>query len=276
MSKDNNKLTDDQTDLFLKVWSGSDIGGVNNLDHRLAVRIPCATNGDCAWLGPRLASCSWYDAQIHSCTEAVCDPDIKVCRAAEAADGASCSDQQQCSAKDTCVLGYCGGELAGAVKPAGPCAGKKKDQACDDGNDCTKDEKCDADDGNCVGGVPEAAGKACDDHNACTNATTCNAAGECNQGGTPVPGGSSCEDDGNPCTKDACDDAGNCLHDAQDGGSCNADLCKTAGTCKNKVCEGGTLMANLTACGKAGLCWEGICEQVPGIMKPVPSQCVGK
>ncbi|MBM4394798.1 MAG: hypothetical protein FJ087_03800 [Deltaproteobacteria bacterium] len=280
MSKDNNKLTDDQTDVFLKVWSGSDVGGVNNLDHRLAVRIPCSTDADCAWLGPRLASCSWYDAQIHSCATAVCDDEVKVCRAAEAVDGATCGDEQTCTGKDTCVLGYCGGELASAVKPAGPCAGRKKDQACDDGNVCTTGEKCDADDGNCVGGTPDAAqdGKQCDDGNSCTDATTCTpGTGKC-ENFTPAKKDNPCETDNNPCTDDKCNDAGTCEHRPLDGGSCSdpSNPCRKDAACAAGVCGGGTVAANLTPCGKAGLCWEGICEQVPGMMKPVPSQCVGK
>jgi len=265
----------------LKVFEKSDVGGVNNLDHRLVIRIPCEADGDCSWYPARVASCNWYEPEYMSCRTAVCDKDVKVCRFDLAEDGTSCDDKLSCTGKDKCILGYCGGELAGAVKPTGPCAGRKKGDPCDDGNVCTSGETCDADNGNCVGGTPDASknGQACDDGNACTKDTKCDN-GACT-GGTFAPKDTPCESDNNPCSDDLCDEAGVCQHRPRPDGPLGSSgssggLCMTDMKCQGGQPTGGSKAADATPCGNAGLCLDGVCEQVPSTLSPMPAQCIGK
>lgn len=100
---------------------------------------------------------------------------------------------------------------------------------CDDGNPCTRDDRCNGS-GQCTGGaavpvddgnactadgcdplegvthVPLAAGATCSDGNSCNGSEICNGAGQC-LAGTPPP-----LDDGDPCTADSCHSVTGVLH----------------------------------------------------------------
>ncbi len=97
-----------------------------------------------------------------------------------------CDDGDNCTDDDKCNLGQC-------VGGKNVC-GCKADSECGDNNDCTADT-CDPVKGKCDN--KPAAGGPCDDGDDCTQASTCQADGKCS-GGKPAK----C-DDSNPCTDTA-------------------------------------------------------------------------
>jgi|GEM_PF-1743923 len=222
----------------------------------------CKVNLDCLKL-----------VKISQCNTAVCL--AGQCKIMPLKDGATCSDGDACTGKDTCKAGSCtsGAKLDcddgnpctvnGCDKKVGCQAGKAKDgtkcgaknkcftggickagkcdggkhTTCDDSNKCTKD-KCDAATGNCVF---LASTDKCDDGDGCTIGDACKN-GKCQA--TAKKG---C-DDKNHCTVDSCDkDTGKCVNKpatakCDDGNKCTTgDVCK-AGKCapgKPQLCDDG-------------------------------------
>ncbi|MSP91526.1 MAG: hypothetical protein EXR79_06955 [Myxococcales bacterium] len=208
-------------------------------------------------------------------------------------DGVVCTDDNECTAFDTCVDGACQGEpglcddknpcTKNACTPESGCIFTAQVTPCDDGNLCTKEDQCLK--GKCLGtllGVgtctdgnpctnddcapafgcshtPNSA--ACNDGDACTKGDTCNA-GKCLPGQLVCP----CENDGdcfdgNPCTTDACGVGVGCSNvPVAEGGPCNdANACTVGDGCKQGACGGVP-----KACGDQNPCTQDGCVAEAG------------
>jgi hypothetical protein len=174
----------------------------------------------------------------NACTSDSCDPDSGCLFTAV---GGVCSDQDDCTAGDTCSGGAC---QPGSAK------------VCEDGNPCTTDH-CS---GGACGTSPKTGGS-CDDGNLCTTGDQC-VAGVCQGSG----GEGCCEtdiqcDDGNPCTKDVCSAGGQCSSTpgAMNGVGCNADSdgCTLNDVCQNGQCQAG---AAVDCSGSATACTDAVCQ----------------
>ena len=146
-------------------------------------------------------------------------------------NGASCSDDNQCTQNDSCQAGAC---TPGSPAPSGTACGSSSDTACDNFDTCNGAGACQANN--------EPDGAPCSDGNACNGLETCQSA-SCTIG-TPV----TCADDGNPCTDEVCDSVNGCVHLPNSavltcytgpGGTQGVGACQ-AGTA---TCSGGSLGA---------------------------------
>ncbi|MSP92368.1 MAG: hypothetical protein EXR79_11285 [Myxococcales bacterium] len=218
------------------------------------------------------------------CTADACD--AKAGCTNKNSDGKPCSDDDACTADDTCQGGACGGKFPASCDDKnacttdgcdkqGGCWHKPKDGAacsdgnactgadvclwskcvagaavvCNDGNPCTADA-CTADTG--CGAVP--IGGACDDGNACTQGDSCGG-GACKGGSAPA-----C-DDGNACTADTCDANAGCQHADKNGAACvDGNPCTANDTCQGGQCNGGKVNCDdgnpctVDGCDKASGC----------------------
>ena len=214
-----------------------------------------------------------------ACNTGICDETAGACAKKPKASGAACSDDQYCTVADTCDgKGSCkSGKARVCASDAKACklglCDEKNDKcgyknalsgaACNDGNACTKTDKCDSA-GVCKGGDPtQCAGDACnegvcdaktgdcskaakkdgapcDDQNPCSVGDTCSS-GKC-KAGKPK----SC-DDKNMCTADSCI-KGQCVNkpltgnECLDGNQCTLnDKCSSLGKCVGTpiVCNDG-------------------------------------
>ncbi len=172
-----------------------------------------------------------------SCHEdGVCDPATGSCSNAAKPDGTACDDGAFCTVDDTCQAGVCqgtardcsgsGGACADAVcdEAATACVARPypNDTACDDGDRCTRSDRCQA--GVCVGSDPVT----------CTPADQCHETGVCAPAtgvcsSVTKPDGAAC-DDGDVCSADDVCFGGVCLGESlvdDDGdGFCDAvDVC---------------------------------------------------
>lgn len=148
-----------------------------------------------------------------ACTEAWCDPGTGQCRVAVSPDGAACDDGDLCTRTDRCEAGACVGSDA---------------LRCEAGSSCVVG-RCDPDTGQCVGdAVPN--GTACE--NACV------AQGRCRDG--------ACEGSqricvGGPCEQTIeCDPVVGCRFEVRpDGARCNdGNACTQSTTCQAGECTG--------------------------------------
>jgi hypothetical protein len=155
------------------------------------------------------------------------------------ADGEACDDGNPCTTNDRCEGGRCV-----ATAPT----------RCDDGNPCT-DDRCEVARGGCVHDANLAA---CDDGNPCTTNDFCRA--------RVCIGGDFACDDRNPCTRDVCASDGVCTHVADDTLPCDDGSACTAGDfCSNGFCINGTGdgCASDTPCVTATCAEDGLrCERV--------------
>ncbi|HOU52478.1 MAG TPA: S8 family serine peptidase [Myxococcota bacterium] len=161
------------------------------------------------------------------CANVQC-PECQACSAGvcvAANDGNACSSDGNPCTLDACQAGAC---------THGPVPG---DPPCDDGNLCTRQDRCRA--GSCVGEDPVT----CVAPDACHLAGTCDpGTGRCSQ--PAVDDGTPCLSDQNECTLDQCR-SGACEHlpvddqtpCASDGLSCTADVC-LQGVCGHPVSSG--------------------------------------
>ncbi len=229
----------------------------------------CACTGNvCSCTGKPIAPCNDNEA----CTDDSCDPAIG-CKYTPKASG-PCSDGNACTVGDGCQAGKCvAGAPAnctatGACKvadcvPATGCTEKNATDgaACDDGNTCTKDEKCAA--GACTGGASICSCTTdanCDDGNPCNGKETCvsDGGGKSCKAGTAVV----CAASNDPCKTNTCNTTtGVCgLINANEGKSCGPDdLCSTTKACAAGVCKGLAVK-----CGPK-TCWTGTgCDPATG------------
>lgn len=175
------------------------------------------------------------------------------------------ADDNDCTVGDTCNKGKCEAGTSKACDPGKPCVtgscsvvtGKCKYDvtnglSCNDGNPCTKNDKCK--DETCKGVALD-----CDDSNPCTN-DACDGKIGCKNTATTAK----CDADGDACTEDDACAAGKCVAgkktDCDDSEACTADSCDTkTGKCINtqlKVsCDDGDACTTSDACGASGSKW---------------------
>ncbi|MBM4396307.1 MAG: hypothetical protein FJ087_11510 [Deltaproteobacteria bacterium] len=191
------------------------------------------------------------------------------CALGECVAGPACDDENPCT-EDSCEGGICGYE-------------QLNKGACDDGDDCTVDDRCFA--GVCSGDV-----NPCDDKNACTT-DACVPIGGCTHEATDD---APC-DDGNPCTRNdyckagqckvgayvLCDDSNPCTDDAcaKETGGCalvpnqaeceDGDVCSDGDRCSGGMCVGGPAIA----CDDGNACTEDACDSAQGCVHPVLPGC---
>ncbi len=219
-------------------------------------------------------------------TAGVCDPATGACSDPAAVDGSACDDGDACTQAAACQAGVCVGadrivcvaldqcHTAGVCDPAtGVCSDPAAvDGAeCDDGDACTRLDRCVA--GVCVG----------TDAVICAALDQCHAAGVCDPAtgdcSHPAqPDGSGC-DDGDPCTQtDTCDD-GLCLgssvvvcaalDDCHEPGMCDP----ATGACSDAVVADGTPCDDSDACTRADTCQAGMCVGTDPIVCAALDQC---
>ena len=202
-----------------------------------------------------------------ACVENFCQKATGKCQPIKQQDGTPCDDNDKCTLKDTCSSGKCDGDDAvkaglcddknvcttDVCDPFFGCTNAKKGigQACDDGNKCTQNTKCDKND-ICAGQKID-----CDDGNSCT-LDTCKAGTGCfNQ----IDNTLKC-DDNNPCTTEDKCDQGICTAkdvDCDDKNPCTVDVCAGKSGCKNviqsgKDCDDGQPCTIGDTCDLAGKC----------------------
>ncbi|MBT9555065.1 MAG: hypothetical protein IV100_03500 [Myxococcales bacterium] len=162
-------------------------------------------------------------ASAGPCEAVACEPTSGECKTTPAGDSAPCDDGDDCTKSDRCAAGQCGG------KPV----------TCDDNNPCTDDA--------CVAGTGcdyKANTKPCSDDDLCTENDVCK--------------GGSCTGTANPacqCTVDA--DCGQ----FEDGDLCNGTLTCLEGKCVAK--EDSEVDCSELA-GAAGVCESVVCEPATG------------
>src|SRR5262249_40752372 len=198
---------------------------------------------DGACVGSAPVACAPTD-QCHDA--GTCDPHTGACSNPPKADGSACTDDDECTRRDTCEAGSCvGGDpvvclaldpchQAGTCAPAGgTCSTPPAPDGtpCEDGSRCSLDDECMA--GTCVAGAP-----------------------------------ANC-DDGNPCTEDSCDPSGGCQHRAlADGTGCDdGNACTATDLCRAGACIGSSpvVCTALDQCHDVGTCdpATGACSQPP-------------
>ena len=164
----------------------------------------CSLNDACA-NGACAAKADLECDDANPCTKDACDLAIGCTHTV--IEGA-CSDNDACTAGDTCGAGVCQGAPID----------------CSDGNTCT-DDSCNAQNGCQHIGLDAA----CSDGDACTAGDWC-AAGQC------APGATVGCDDGNPCTTDQCEHLVGCTHVAADGECTDGNACTTGDACLAGKC----------------------------------------
>jgi cysteine-rich repeat protein len=220
------------------------------------------------------------------CNAGVCDENLDACLPQPRPDDTSCDDGNACTQEDVCQAGACVGtdpivctaqdecHTAGVCDPAtGACSNPVKPDGafCDDGDACTRSDRCVA--GTCVGIDPIV----------CTAQDQCHMAGACDPAtGTcsnPVkPDGAFC-DDGNACTREDVCQAGACV--GTDPIVCTAqDQCHTAGvcnpatgTCSHPVKPAGTACDDGNACTRVDACQAGMCVGTDPVACTAQDQC---
>lgn len=218
----------------------------------------CNGKGNCGAGKPRACT-----GDADKCLVGACDETKNTCVKSSAPNGSKCSDGNLCTQTDTCTSGACKGTnlkdcssssgpcTTGVCTPSsGACGGQPKADgtACNDGDDCSLNDKCAS--GLCKPGTP----KNCDDANACTVGDSCSK-GVCSPGAPKV-----CNDK-NDCTADSCTPkTGACVYTPINGcgGNCssNAD-CKTDGNlCTDDLCVSGkcSYVNNTAACDDGNKC----------------------
>ena len=229
----------------------------------------------------------------------VCEPSTGLCSTPMAPEGTDCDDSDACSQQDRCVAGSCAGaslvvcqpmddcHLAGVCDPAtGACSDPPgPDEAvCDDGDACTRDDRCSA--GTCVGQDPVACGAS----DVCHLAGVCDpSTGLCSD--PAAPDETPC-DDGDACTQldgcagGACVGADSVVCEALDAchgdGTCDPStgLCSSPALPNETPCDDGDPCTIADAC-VSGSCVSGaplVCEalddcHLPGSCDPATGLC---
>ena len=227
---------------------------------------PCSQTDICVagfCLGTRPKLCTPLD-QCH--VMGVCEAATGECTNPIKPDGAYCSDQNQCTARDSCQGGVCIGATTktcepmdqchdpGVCNPAtGACTNPTKADGapCDDGLFCTIDDSC-------TGGACRGAFRTCTLGTSCKSGACDEERKECS--GEAFPDNSVCND-GNACTQgDKCT-AGACAgvsYSCEDGNACTADQCNGDGTCSRAFspasCDDGNPCTHSDRCDPAGGC----------------------
>ena len=164
------------------------------------------------------------------CTEDICT-ELGMCSYPD--NMAPCDDGNPCTTEDTCVGGYCGGELLPLEELA--------ELSCV----CLEDAHCEA----------------VENGDICDGTLTCQGSQEglgiCELDPDTVL---NCED-GNPCTDDSCDALVGCVNAADDTNPCaDDDLCNGEETCQAGICEAGVV----PDCDDADKCTTDTCDPSAG------------
>jgi MYXO-CTERM domain-containing protein len=286
---DKNPCTLDDCDPKTGACINTPQGGSSCDDGNLCNGIGICDAGGACVVNP---SPSCDDGEI--CTTDSCDPTPVTGGCKHANNTVACNDGDPCTTTDACSAGKCaGGPLKvcddGNVCTTNSCKTGVGCQfapltgtACNDGNDCSTGDKCDA------GVCTPTGGKICEPptnpckRNKCDNTTggecqlvnddaakcrkdLCHEFSQCSGGvcpeGTPIK----C-DDGNPCTADTCDPEVGCVNTPDDKATCtDADLC-TDTACKNGKCVTADAQCDpFDDCHIAGTCnpKSGFCDSPP-------------
>lgn len=232
-------------------------------------------NGVC--VGGQPTTCS----DGNPCTEDLCDP-TSGCKNVPI-DGVPCSDLDACTSEDICKGGICVGVPINC-DDKNPCTDDKCDQlkgciyeivpdgkACDDGNGCTFNDKCQQ--GFCIG-----EGKVCEDNNPCTdnkcendicffppNENPCDDGDPCTVGDKCVD--KECKgleklicDDKNPCTDDVCEKGVGCVFIPNSAPCDDGNACTGKDQCKEGQCVGGAFIL----CDDGNPCTTDTCDPIKG------------
>jgi len=195
---DGNICTDDSCDSLTGCVHQANGGACS--DNNVCTSADYCAGGKCA--GGELLDCD--DGNI--CTDDGCQAAVGC---THVANDQPCSDGNECTKGDQCQAGSC---AAGGL------------ENCDDSNLCTADS-CDP----ALGCVYEFLSAPCDDGDDCTVNDKC-FQGQC-QGGAQL----NC-DDSNPCTDDSCDVTGICLHLANQAECSDDNACTTGDHCAGGHC----------------------------------------
>ncbi|MCO4760362.1 MAG: hypothetical protein KC502_02585 [Myxococcales bacterium] len=174
-----------------------------------------------------------------ACKQSVCDNAKKGCVVVSVKAGTVCDDGKFCTVGESCsAVGSCGGSKARV------CAGDSAN--CQTG-------LCDEDDGKCKTKVAKF-GTLCDDGNDCTKTDKCTFGGKCK--GSNLLSGVSCSD-GNSCTKPDLCQKGVCtgkLLACDDNKPCTTDSCSAkTGACTHTPAKNGAVCAVNAIC-QTGKC----------------------
>jgi hypothetical protein len=246
---------------------------------------PCTVADACA-KGACASGAAKKCAGTGPCIIGQCDPTDGKCAYKKLT--AACNDDNACTEKDTCDVGFCVGSAvdcndgnpctADTCGKTNGCVHTPNNAPCNDGSNCTAGDACKG--GKCVGLAGDVT-QTCSDNNPCTLDTcaketgcvhtavpsSCDADGnKCTQndacvGGTCVAGKAAKCDDANPCTTDSCNKAAGCAHllntaKCDDGDACTAADACAKGACvpgKPAVCEDGNA-CTVNSCDKAKGC----------------------
>ncbi len=216
----------------------------------------------------------------------ICNPATGTCSNPAAPNGTTCNDGDVCTQTDTCLAGTCSGgdpvhcvaqdacHLAGVCNPAtGACSNPPRADGavCDDGNQCTQTDRCQA--GVCVG----------------TNAVVCTAQDQCHVAGTCNPATGACSNpakaDGAACNDNSlCTRADACLAGVCAGGDpviCTAqDQCHVTGVCdpatgvcSNPAAANGAACDDGNRCTQTDTCQAGTCIGANPVVCVAQDQC---
>jgi hypothetical protein len=241
----------------------------------------CQTNGDCddgdpcngvetcADGGGGAKSCKPGSPVVCApsaspCQANACNPSTGACETNATGEGVTCGDDDACVKDRTCKSGECTGvdvECAGTTclvpttcDPVSGCLFQPNPvaAACDDGQSCTENDKC-----NVVTGACEGASLSCGDQNPCTADSCVPGIGCVNE---PVVDGTSCEADKDKCTIDTCQ-AGVCTKKqnvfCNDFVQCTVDSCSAlTGSCIHSPDD--------TKCNDGNDCTSEVCSAKDG------------
>jgi hypothetical protein len=228
----------------------------------------CTENDSCqagACVPGPLKTCP---ASTDPCKVNVCDPATGNCVPENAEDGTQCEDGDLCTVGDTCQNGTCRpGDVTTCPPTGNPCTVsvcnpnsgicqiQNQTGSCDDGNPCTRDDRCQS--GVCVGD-PIAGCLRCNSPSDCPTPTQCQTA-TCTGGVCGVTNRTGSCNDNNPCTTNdqcqngvctgtavTCSPSGGqpqiCCATGSNAGSCRRATgtpCSGGGNCCSGTCSGG-------------------------------------
>ena len=228
------------------------------------------------------------------CNTPVCVPATGECGVGYINEDGFCDDGDACTQGDGCDQGECkadgpvtcddsNGCTDDSCELLSGCVFSPNEVLCDDGDDCTHSDVCDA--GICAG-----IGYVCDNPAQCETAqgATCNGDGTCTyptaqMDGQPCDDGNLCTDndlcqdglclpglqvmcDSNSCTEASCDPAQGCVYSNIEGVCTDDDPCTTGDHCEGGACiSSGTLDCDDGNDCTDDSCVDGVgCDHTPG------------